>query len=356
MNPSGKKVSFAFGKSITLLPPTTLKYREDRPDSHPDPQGSAMRRSTGAGSPLLSPSLQQENPPPSTLFDRFFFGEDEEDLEAKIQSPRWVPPPSDTGARSLKRYGSLSTFHGESPIETSPTSAPRADGTDTIVPRPRDYSETQRLKEQEDLAKAAEAAELAAEQRRLEEESRQLEELKRESDIEEEFRSLRQRLDAIKEANAEIEKRKPKKFEFRRLKEEDDAAEAAEGKRRFEGDFREDAERRFTQGQPEEIGKRGYKTKAAEALMPVEIGQEFLEEIFRKHSKEEDQDVPMDGDSIEPPYTDGTIEVEKRRGSAAPPGRCHSCNRMTLHNGDGVLMATGLYAMPVASFTPANAS
>ncbi|KAH0498858.1 hypothetical protein TgHK011_006086 [Trichoderma gracile] len=41
---------------------------------------------------------------------------------------------------------------------------------------------------------------------------------------------------------------------------------------------------------------------------------------------EEDQDVPMYGDSIKPPY--GMTEVKKRRGRAAPPGRCHSCNRI----------------------------
>ncbi|KAF3071413.1 hypothetical protein CFAM422_006401 [Trichoderma lentiforme] len=374
-----------------------------------------MRRSTGAGSPLLSPSLQQENPPPSTLFDGFFFGEDEEDLEAKTQSPRWVPPPSDTGARSLKRYGSLSTFHGEGPIETSPTSAPRADSTDTIVPRPRDYSETQRLKEQEDVA---EAAEFAAEQRRLEEQSRQLKELERESHIavekrrnkeieyrrlkeedsadaadkmrqpEQEFRDkadlhdlwqqldtikardartelsrrlkelergilkndeeaaeemrrlerkfpddvelhyARQELDAIKKrkANAEMERLILKEREVLRLEKEDDAAEAAKGKRRLEGEFGEDAEHRFTQRQPEETGKRAYKTKAAETLIPVKIEEEF--QLFRQRSKEEDQDAPMYGDSIKPPYTDGVMEVEKRRGSAAPPGRCLSCNRI----------------------------
>ncbi|QYS95620.1 GATA-type domain-containing protein [Trichoderma simmonsii] len=433
MDPPSKKVSFAKGKNIAVLPSTALKYQGDSPDSHPDSQDSAMRR--------------------------------------------------------LKRYGSLSTFHGEGPIETSPTSAPRAGSTDTIVPRPRDYSETQRLKDQEDLAEAAETAELAAEYRRkVEEESRQLEELVRESDIvvekrrnreieyrrlkeedsadaaekmrqlkqefrdeadlhdlrqqdlrqqldtikardvraelsrrleelerrafkkdeeaaeemrqlekdfrdEAELRYARQELDAIKEreANAEMERRILKERELLRL-EEEDAAEAAEEQRRVReplrqleelkresdivveqrikkeieysllkeedpadaaeririvsGMLRDDAELRSLQrkldatqkGEASAIEKRIMKEPelrrlieeeyAAEAAEAAE-GKRPLEGDFREDgesSKEEDQDVPMDGDSIKPPY--GITEVEKRRGRAAPPGRCHSCNRL----------------------------
>ncbi|KAL7789571.1 hypothetical protein V8C43DRAFT_97014 [Trichoderma afarasin] len=425
MDPPSKKVSFAKGKNIAVLPSTALKYQEDSPDSHPDSQDSAMRR--------------------------------------------------------LKRYGSLSTFHGEGPIETGPISAPRADGTDTTVPRPRDYSETQRLKEQEDFAKAAEAAELAAERRWLEEESRQLEELKRESDIavekrrnreieyrrlkeedsadaaekmrqlEQEFRDdlrqqdlrqelanikrrdtraelsrrlkelerriskkdgdpagglrrlerkfgneaelryLRQQLDAIKERNASvIEKLILKEPELRRLKEEeDDDAEAAEEQRRVRepsrqleelkresdivveqrinkeieysrlkeedpadaaeririvsGMLRDDAELRSLQRkldatQKREAGaieKRIMKEPELRRLIEEEYaaeaaeGKRRLEGDFREDgesSKEEDQDVPLDGDSIKPSY--GMTEVQKQQGSAAPPGRCHSCNRI----------------------------
>ncbi|KAJ4861567.1 GATA zinc finger domain-containing protein [Trichoderma breve] len=484
MNPPSKKVSFAKGKNIAVLPSTTLKYREDSPDSHPDSQGSAMRRSTGAGSPPLSPSFRHETLPPSIPKFGFPLDKDQKDLEAKAES---------LYARSLKRYGSLSTFHGEGPIETSPTSAPRADGTDTIVPRPRDYSETQRLKEEED---AAEAAEFAAEQRRLEEQSRRLEEqsrqleeqsrqlkeLKRESDIvvekrrkkeieyrrlkeedsadaaekmrqlEQEFRDeadlhdLQQQLDAIKmrdaraelsrrlkeldrvilkndeeaaeemrrlerkfpdevelhyarqeldaikkrEANAEMERRILKERELLRL-EEEDAAEAAEEQRRVgeplrqleelkresdivveqrinkeaeyrrlkeedsadaaeririvSGMLRDDAELRSLQRkldatQKREAGaieKRILKEPELRRLIEEEYaseaaeGKRRLEGDFREDgesSKEEDQVVPMDWDSIEPPFTDGVMEVEKRRGSAAPPGRCHSCNRI----------------------------
>ncbi|KAF7531975.1 hypothetical protein G7Z17_g13689 [Cylindrodendrum hubeiense] len=41
---------------------------------------------------------------------------------------------------------------------------------------------------------------------------------------------------------------------------------------------------------------------------------------------EEDHDVAMYGDGMKPQY--GITEVKKRRGRAAPPGRCHSCNRI----------------------------
>ncbi|KAF4451178.1 hypothetical protein F53441_5788 [Fusarium austroafricanum] len=41
---------------------------------------------------------------------------------------------------------------------------------------------------------------------------------------------------------------------------------------------------------------------------------------------EEENDVNMYGDGMKPQY--GMAEVKKRRGRAAPPGRCHSCNRI----------------------------
>ncbi|KAG5798607.1 hypothetical protein H9Q69_002347 [Fusarium xylarioides] len=41
---------------------------------------------------------------------------------------------------------------------------------------------------------------------------------------------------------------------------------------------------------------------------------------------EEEHDVNMYGDGMKPAY--GITEVKKRRGRAAPPGRCHSCNRI----------------------------
>ncbi|OAQ70700.1 GATA-type sexual development transcription factor NsdD [Pochonia chlamydosporia 170] len=42
--------------------------------------------------------------------------------------------------------------------------------------------------------------------------------------------------------------------------------------------------------------------------------------------EEEHQDVPMYDNGMKPQYT--MTEVKKRRGRAAPPGRCHSCNRI----------------------------
>ncbi|KAF4965039.1 hypothetical protein FSARC_7112 [Fusarium sarcochroum] len=41
---------------------------------------------------------------------------------------------------------------------------------------------------------------------------------------------------------------------------------------------------------------------------------------------EEEHEVNMYGDGMKPQY--GITEVKKRRGRAAPPGRCHSCNRI----------------------------
>ncbi|KJZ78734.1 hypothetical protein HIM_02125 [Hirsutella minnesotensis 3608] len=46
-----------------------------------------------------------------------------------------------------------------------------------------------------------------------------------------------------------------------------------------------------------------------------------------KGAYDEDNDVPMYGDVMKPQYA-MQHEVKKRRGRAAPPGRCHSCNRI----------------------------
>ncbi|KAI1395128.1 hypothetical protein F4819DRAFT_501273 [Hypoxylon fuscum] len=45
-----------------------------------------------------------------------------------------------------------------------------------------------------------------------------------------------------------------------------------------------------------------------------------------KGSYDGDDDISMYGDGMKQPY--GLNEVKKRRGRAAPPGRCHSCNRI----------------------------
>ncbi|PHH79067.1 hypothetical protein CDD82_2619 [Ophiocordyceps australis] len=46
-----------------------------------------------------------------------------------------------------------------------------------------------------------------------------------------------------------------------------------------------------------------------------------------KTAYDEDSDVPMYTDAIKPQYSI-QHEAKKRRGRAAPPGRCHSCNRI----------------------------
>ncbi|PNY28176.1 Uncharacterized protein TCAP_01900 [Tolypocladium capitatum] len=46
-----------------------------------------------------------------------------------------------------------------------------------------------------------------------------------------------------------------------------------------------------------------------------------------KGAYDEDHDVSMYGDGMKPQYS-MQHEVKKRRGRAAPPGRCHSCNRI----------------------------
>jgi hypothetical protein len=106
-----KKVN-AEGKIIAMLPSTTLKYQGDSPDS----QDSAMKHSTRVSrSPLLSPSSSQETLRPSKPSTGFFFDEDEDDLDATIQSPSvgWLSPPSDTGAGGLHRSTSSNSLLDE---------------------------------------------------------------------------------------------------------------------------------------------------------------------------------------------------------------------------------------------------
>lgn len=69
-----KKVQTAEGKTIEMLPSTTLKYREDTPE----PRETAMKHSTGR-SPVISPSSSQETLRPSRK-GRFFFDENDDDV------------------------------------------------------------------------------------------------------------------------------------------------------------------------------------------------------------------------------------------------------------------------------------
>ncbi|KAH6899735.1 hypothetical protein B0T10DRAFT_4044 [Thelonectria olida] len=61
-------------------------------------------------------------------------------------------------------------------------------------------------------------------------------------------------------------------------------------------------------------------------LVQTSIQNERAREGAKAKGYDDDHDVPMYGDGLKPQY--GITEVKKRRGRAAPPGRCHSCNRI----------------------------
>jgi hypothetical protein len=86
-----KTVTAAEGKTIAMLPSTTLKYREDTPE----PQETAMKHSR---SPLMSPSSSQETLRPSGASARFFFDE-EDDVVDNFCDPNvdWRPTPDISG-------------------------------------------------------------------------------------------------------------------------------------------------------------------------------------------------------------------------------------------------------------------
>lgn len=77
-NPSilkkGEKSQTSEGKTIEMLPSTTLKYRQDTPE----PRETAMKHSTGR-SPVVSPSSSQETLRPSRK-GRFFVDMDDDDM------------------------------------------------------------------------------------------------------------------------------------------------------------------------------------------------------------------------------------------------------------------------------------
>lgn len=56
------------------------------------------------------------------------------------------------------------------------------------------------------------------------------------------------------------------------------------------------------------------------------IASEKAREGGKHRGSYDDDDVSMYGDGSQKHY--GLGEVKKRRGRAAPPGRCHSCNRI----------------------------
>jgi hypothetical protein len=90
----------AEGKTIAMLPSTTLKCREDTPES----RETAMRHSR---SPLMSPSSSEETLRPIKQSGRFFFREEDNDdgLDDALLSPRsgWASPPNEDTNDDLNR-------------------------------------------------------------------------------------------------------------------------------------------------------------------------------------------------------------------------------------------------------------
>lgn len=99
-----KRSASADGKIIAMLPSTTLKYREDTPE----PKETAMKHSTGRGS-ILSPSSSQETLRPAKQSSRFYFGEDDDDMDEAMGSPSgWRSPPTEgSGIGRSTSTGSL---------------------------------------------------------------------------------------------------------------------------------------------------------------------------------------------------------------------------------------------------------
>jgi hypothetical protein len=89
------------GKTIAMLPSTTLKYREDTPE----PKETAMKHSR---SPLMSPSSSQETLRPAKPSGKFFLGEEDEEesgLDDALLSPSsgWSSPPNECPNGGLRR-------------------------------------------------------------------------------------------------------------------------------------------------------------------------------------------------------------------------------------------------------------
>ncbi|CRK46211.1 hypothetical protein BN1723_006942 [Verticillium longisporum] len=99
------------GKTIAMLPSTTLKYREDTPE----PVETAMKHSTGVYRGPISQSSSRETLRPAKSSGRFFIEDDDDDDAAmeELLSPRggWQSPATDEGA--LQRTPSTSSLNAE---------------------------------------------------------------------------------------------------------------------------------------------------------------------------------------------------------------------------------------------------
>ncbi|KAK2006711.1 protein phosphatase type 1 complex subunit Hex2/Reg1 [Colletotrichum eremochloae] len=107
---SAKIAAAAEGKTIAMLPSTTLKYREDTPE----PQETAMKHSTSYRSPVMSPSSSQETLRPSKGSGKFFF-DDEDEEEEEAASIGWQSPTKSDDNRStgLQRSSSTNSLNAE---------------------------------------------------------------------------------------------------------------------------------------------------------------------------------------------------------------------------------------------------
>ncbi|KAK1451831.1 protein phosphatase type 1 complex subunit Hex2/Reg1 [Colletotrichum melonis] len=106
---SSKASAAVEGKTIAMLPSTTLKYREDTPE----PQETAMKHSTSYRSPIMSPSSSQETLRPSKGSGKFFFDDDDDEEEEAVSMGWQSPTKSDDKSTGLQRSSSTNSLNAE---------------------------------------------------------------------------------------------------------------------------------------------------------------------------------------------------------------------------------------------------
>lgn len=109
------------GKTIAMLPSTTLKYREDTPE--PREPASAMKHSR---SPVMSPSSSQETLRPSKQSGKFFLGEEDDDegsLDDALLATHtgWASPPKENSSSGLQRSTSSASLCNEAGMRRTPS-------------------------------------------------------------------------------------------------------------------------------------------------------------------------------------------------------------------------------------------
>ncbi|KAF4781815.1 protein phosphatase type 1 complex subunit Hex2/Reg1 [Colletotrichum scovillei] len=106
---SSKAAAAVEGKTIAMLPSTTLKYREDTPE----PQETAMKHSTSYRSPIMSPSSSQETLRPSKGSGKFFFDDDDDEEEEAVSMGWQSPTKTDDKSTGLQRSSSTNSLNAE---------------------------------------------------------------------------------------------------------------------------------------------------------------------------------------------------------------------------------------------------